>query len=61
MSPAPVNVLWALINIVVGYFLLRFGAFSFADWPILLVAFVGFAAMSLMLSRAFAQAMEAHS
>ncbi len=61
MSPAPVNVLWALINIVIGYFLLMFGAFSFGNWPILLVAFVAFAAMSVMLSRVFAQAMEARS
>ena len=55
MSPAPVNVLWALGNLVVGFFLLRAGGFSLSNDPALGVGFAGFATMGLMMSRVFSQ------
>jgi hypothetical protein len=58
LSPAPINVLWALVNLVVGFLLLRAGGFSFVDVPALLTGFAGFAAMSLMMSNVFSQRMQ---
>ena len=55
MSPATLNVLWALVNLVAGLLLLRYGGFSTALWPLVMTAFAGFALMSLMLSNIFAQ------
>lgn len=53
-SPAPVNVAWALGNLAAGYLLLRYGQFSLrGSWPALILAFAGFAAMSLMLANVF--------
>ncbi len=54
LSPPSINVLWALFNIVVGYFLLRAGRFSWPNRAAVIVAFIGFAAMALNLSFAFA-------
>jgi hypothetical protein len=54
LSPPFVNVLWALFNIVVGYFLLGAGRFSSLNRTAVIVAFIGFAAMALNLSFAFA-------
>jgi len=54
MSPPFVNVLWALFNIVVAYFLLSGARFSLANRTALSVAFIGFAAMALNLSFVFA-------
>jgi hypothetical protein len=55
MSPAPVNVLWALFNLVVGFYLLRAGTFSPANDPALITGFAGFAAMGVMMSRVFSR------
>jgi hypothetical protein len=54
LSPPFVNVLWALFNIVVGYFLLVAGRFSSLNRTSVIVAFIGFSAMALNLSFAFA-------
>ena len=54
MSPATVNVLWALSNLIVGYLLLWRGRFSFAKHVTLIVASIGFAAMAINLSIVFA-------
>jgi hypothetical protein len=54
MSSPMVNVAWALFNLAVAYVLLRFGRFSVRSWPAVGVAFVGFAAMALMLANVFA-------
>ena len=54
LSPPFVNVLWALFNIAVGYFLTRAGKFSLANRTTLVVAFLGFASMALNLSFVFA-------
>ncbi len=55
-SPA-VNVGWALFNLAVAYLLLlRMGTVDLGSWADAGVAFVGFAAMALLCSRAFAAA-----
>ena len=54
LSPAIVNVFWALGNLIVGYLLLWKGRFSFASREALIAAFIGFAAMAINLSIVFA-------
>ena len=54
MSSSTVNVLWALGNLAVGYYLLRGGKFSLPNQLTVLVAFIGFAAMAINLSVVFA-------
>ena len=51
-SPA-VNVLWALLNLVIGYILLRVGRISPHSLPALVVFFAGVVVMSIMLSIGF--------
>ena len=53
MSSASVNVVWALINAVGAYLVLKAGNFSISNEPTLIIAFAGFAVASLLLSRAF--------
>ena len=55
LSSATVNVVWALFNMVVGYVLFRGGKISSGDPVALGVFFVGFAAISIMLSVNFAK------
>lgn len=55
MSPPTLNILWSLVNLIVAYLLLLYGAFSLFLWPLLVTAFAGFALMSIMLSRVFGQ------
>jgi hypothetical protein len=54
MSSSTVNVLWALGNLAVGYFLLQGGKLSLPNRVTVLVAFIGFAAMAINLSVVFA-------
>ena len=54
MSSSTVNVLWALGNLVAGYFLLRGGKFMPSNLASVAVGFVGFAAMAINLSVVFA-------
>ena len=54
LSPSTVNVLWALLNLVVGFFLLSGAKFSTTNRTKLIVAFLGFAAMAINLSFVFA-------
>ena len=53
LSSPTVNVLWALLNLVVGYILLRLGRVSPDSLPALFVFFAGVAVMSIMLSIGF--------
>lgn len=54
LSPAPANVVWALVNLAIGYVLLRYGRFfEVKSWTNTIVVFLGFALMSLMLANAF--------
>jgi len=55
VSSAPLNVVWALGNLIAGYLLLRFGKFSLKEWPVVVFVFIGFALMSLMLANVFSE------
>ena len=53
LSSPPVNVVWALFNLVVGYLLFNAGQVSPAHLLPLLLCFAGFAALSLLGSVEF--------
>jgi hypothetical protein len=55
LSSSTTNVIWALVNLVVGYILFRVGKVSRGDNSALVIFFVGIAAMSTMLSVRFAK------
>ncbi len=55
LSSPTVNVLWALLNLAVGYFLFHIGKVSSENISSLIVFFVGIAAISIMLSANFAK------
>jgi hypothetical protein len=50
-----VNVVWALLNLVVGYILFRAGKVSSGGDAALVVFFAGIVGISIMLSRGFAE------
>jgi hypothetical protein len=54
LSSPTVNVVWALLNLVVGYILFRVGQVSGGNKSALVSFFVGVAAISTMLSVRFA-------
>ena len=53
LSSPTVNVLWALLNLLVGYILYRVGKVSSQDCLSLIIFFAGFALMSIMLAKNF--------
>jgi hypothetical protein len=53
LSSAPVNVVWALGNMVVGYLLFRAGGVGSGDAVPVALFFVGVAAISIMMSVEF--------
>ena len=53
LSSPPVNVAWALFNLVAGYLLLKTGQVSSEHRTPLLLSFAGFAALSLLGSVEF--------
>ena len=53
LSSPTVNVLWALLNLVIGCILVRVGKISAGNYPALAVFFAGIAVMSIMLSISF--------
>jgi hypothetical protein len=53
LSSATVNVLWSLVNLVIGYLLFRLGKVANGDSVILIVFLVGIAAISLFSSSHF--------
>jgi hypothetical protein len=54
LSSSTVNVLWGLLNLLIGYLLVcRVGRFSLRKTPHVVVLGAGILAMSLMLARAF--------
>jgi uncharacterized membrane protein len=55
LSSPTVNVVWALINLVVGYILFRAGKLSNGDTSAIIVFFAGIVAISLMLSVRFSK------
>lgn len=52
LSSPVVNVLWALLNLVIGYFLFRAGKIKGSKWA-LLTFFIGAALISIQLSMHF--------
>ena len=55
LSSPTVNVLWALLNLVVGYILFRAGKVSSGDDRALVTFFAGIVAISTMMSVRFAK------
>ena len=55
LSSPTVNVIWTLVNLVVGYILFRIGKVSSGDNAALVIFFAGIAAISLMLSVRFSK------
>jgi len=53
LSSPVVNVLWALLNLVVGYILYRVGKVSSQNCLSLIIFFAGFALLSLMGAKNF--------
>lgn len=53
LSSPTVNVLWALLNLVIGYVLFRVGHVSASHRPALVVFFIGIALLSIQLSIGF--------
>ncbi len=53
LSSPTVNVLWALLNLVIGYLLFRVGKISRTNKLALLIFFIGIVACSILLSIAF--------
>jgi hypothetical protein len=53
LSSPPVNVLWALLNLLVGYLLFRFSKTNAQNKISMLLLFAGIVVMSVMLSYAF--------
>jgi hypothetical protein len=55
LSSPTVNVIWTLVNLVVGYILFRIGKVPSGDHTALVIFFAGIAAISLMLSVRFSK------
>ena len=55
LSSPTVNVLWALLNLVVGYILFQVGKVSSGDISALVVFFAGIVAISINMSVHFAK------
>jgi hypothetical protein len=55
LSSPTVNVLWGLLNLVIGYFLFRAGKISNKNMITVIIFFVGILVMSIMLSMTFGQ------
>jgi hypothetical protein len=55
LSSPTVNVVWALINLVVGYILFRAGKLSNGDTSAIIVFLAGIVAISIMLSVRFSK------
>ncbi len=53
LSSAPVNVYWALFNLIIGYILFRAGKISSKNIPALIVMFLGVIFISVALSYGF--------
>jgi hypothetical protein len=54
LSSPVVNVLWALLNLIVGGLLFQVGKVSLHNYLSLIIFFIGFALLSLMMAKNFA-------
>jgi hypothetical protein len=59
LSPPWVNVLWGWFNVLAAYLLLRYGQFSLASWPRVIVAFAGALLIGVQLAITFARVSQA--
>jgi hypothetical protein len=57
LSAPVVNVLWALLNLLIGYILLRVSKLTSQNKAALIVLFIGIICMSVMLSLTFVDKM----
>ena len=55
LSSPTLNVLWAFLNIIIGIVLAKVGNLHRVNHPAHIVFFIGFIAMSLMLSNGFSK------
>ena len=55
LSPAYINVLWAALNIIIGYVLWHAGKIKPGNHPGMAVFFAGAILMALMLSKGFTE------
>jgi hypothetical protein len=55
LSSAPVNAIWGLFNLLVGFLLFRKGLMADGNWVSIIVFSVGVLAMTAMLSNHFQQ------
>ena len=53
LSSAPVNMVWSLFNLLVGFLLFRRGNVAQGDTVTLIVFFAGFAFLGIMMSKHF--------
>lgn len=53
LSSPTINVLWALLNLAIGYLLFRVGRVSPSNLASIFIFFAGIAAISLMLAKNF--------
>jgi len=53
LSSAPINMYWALLNLLIGYILLRAGKVSSQKTWSMMIMFIGIIVMSVMLSYGF--------
>jgi len=53
LSPAPVNMYWALLNLLIGYILVRVGKVSNQKVWSMAIMFIGIIVMGVMLSYGF--------
>jgi hypothetical protein len=54
LSSPTINVLWGLLNLVIGYFLLRAAKITNKNFRTVIIFFTGIIIMSIMLSISFA-------
>ena len=55
LSTPPINILWAIFNLVIGYLLFRFSDLAGGDPWLLVLCLLGIIALSLSLSISFQQ------
>ena len=55
LSSPKINAIWALVNLVIGYFLYQAGHLSTNNKPIVLTFFIGVAVISLWLANTFSK------
>lgn len=58
LSSPMVNIIWALVNLLVGYLLLRVSKTNAKNWLSMIIFFAGIVFISIMLSVAFMDKMK---